>query len=267
MGVTMLLHRPAFCLALLMLAVPARAAVGVGDEAAQSAHYDRCLALTENNPSAALNDAGIWGRSGGGVPADHCAALALVGLRRYAEAGAALDTLARRKDTPPSMRAALFDQAGNAFMLAGDGVRAVASFSAALTLSASDPDLYSDLARAQALQKNWNEVVLDLNAALTMRPNRPDLLVLRAGAHRALGQLGAARDDIEAALALKRDAGALVERGLVKRQAGDMGGARRDFQAALAANPSPAVAAEARGHLDALSDDAPAPKAPAKPAR
>ena len=261
MGVTMLPHRlcQGFGFALLLLSAPAHAVPGAEDESAAASRYTRCLALSSSNPSSALNDAGLWSRSGGGVPAEHCAALALVGLHRYAEAGPRLDALARAKDTPAGLRPALFDQAGNAFLLAGEGARAVASLSAALTLSANDPDLFSDLARAQAMQKNWSEVVLDLNAALAMTPKRADLLVLRASARRALGQIIEAHHDIEAALAIRRDAGALVERGLLRRQAGDIGGARSDFRAALAAKPNAAVAAEARENLDALSDDAPKP--------
>jgi tetratricopeptide (TPR) repeat protein len=262
MGVTMLpdrlnrsFSRGRLALALLLPALGAHAAPGTADATAASAHYQRCLALGRTDAAAALADANSWSHSGGGIPAEHCAALALVGLHRYAEAGPKLDALARRKDTPAGLRAPLLDQAGNAFMLAGDSAHAVASFSGALTLTASDPDLYADLAQAQALQKNWSEVVLDLNAALTMAPKRADLLVLRASAHRALGQIPAALADIQAALKLKRDADTLVERGLLKRQAGDLGGARSDLRAALAANPSPAVAAEAKENLDALSED------------
>lgn len=255
----MLLHKLncGFAIAplLVMAAASAHAAAGTASEAAQAAHYHRCLARATSDPAAALKDADSWTRSGGGVAAEHCAAAALVGLHRYAEAGPRLDALARAKDTPAGLRAALFDQAGNAFLLAGDGAHAVASLSAALTLSGNDPDLLADLARAQALVKNWNEVVLDLNAALAIAPHRADLLVLRASAHRALGQTEAAREDIEAALAIHRDAGALVERGLLRRQIGDMAGARSDFHAALAASPSAAVAAEARENLDILGQD------------
>jgi tetratricopeptide (TPR) repeat protein len=244
-------------LLLFVAATSAHAAAGTSSEAAQAAHYDHCLALATSNPDAAWKDANGWTRSGGGVPAEHCAAAALVGLHRYAEAGPRLDALARAKDTPAGLRAALFDQAGNAFLLAGDGARAVESLSAALTLSGNDPDLLADLARAQALVKNWNEVVLDLNAALAISPHRADLLVLRASAHRALGQTEAARSDIEAALTMRRSAGALVERGLLRRQIGDMAGARSDLRAALAASPSAAVAAEARDDLEALGDEPP----------
>jgi tetratricopeptide (TPR) repeat protein len=253
----MLPFKLGFGFALVLFALPASAAPRAAGEAGQAAHYSRCLAQANAAPAAALNDANAWSHSGGGMAAEHCAALALVGLHRYGEAGPRLDALAREKNTPAGLRPALFDQAGNAFLLAGDGAKAVASLTAALTLSASDPDLYSDLARAQAMRKNWSEVVLDLNAALTMAPKRADLLVLRASAHRALGQLPAAQGDIEAAVAIRRDAGALLERGLLRRQLGDMAGARSDFHAAFAASPNKAVAAEAKENLDALSDDAP----------
>jgi tetratricopeptide (TPR) repeat protein len=214
-------------------------------------HYRLCLNASTANPSGALVDAEMWIKAGGGVPAEHCAALALVGLKRYGEAGAQLDRLAAAKDLPDmSLRTELFDQAGNAWLLAGNGAKAVESFSAALALSGGDPDLFTDLARAQAMRKNWPEVVLDMNAALAIAPHRPDLLVLRASARRALGKLGEALGDLDQALKLKPgDGGALVERGILKRQMSDIGGARRDFQAALKTSS----AAQAKENLDALN--------------
>jgi tetratricopeptide (TPR) repeat protein len=222
--------------------------------APDSAHYRRCLSDSGANPAGALADAEGWARSGGGVPAGHCAALALVSLKRYAEAGARLDRIARSPDVLDSeFRVALFDQAGNAWLLAGDGAHAVQSFSGALTLSANDADLFADLARAQAMRRDWHEVDLDLNAALQLTPRRADLLVLRASARRALKRYEDARTDIEAALQMKPgDGGALVERGLLRRQLGDIGGARRDFQTALK-TASGALAVEAKANLDDLS--------------
>jgi len=230
------------------------AAVGTAKPVADSAHYRRCLADSSANPGIALADAQAWSKSGGGVPAEHCAALALVGLKRYGEAGARLDKIAGGDGVPNAeFRTALFDQAGNAWLLAGDGAHAVQSFSAALTLSAGDADLFADMARAQAMVRNWHEVDLDLNAALQLSPRRADLLVLRASARRALKRYDEARNDIEAALKLKPgDGNALVERGLLRKQMGDLGGARRDFQAALK-NASSEAAAEARENLEALS--------------
>lgn len=250
---------PAVFLAMFFVGLPAGAAVRGPSSPAQggpsdSAHYRRCLADSNANPTIALTDAESWAKSGGGVPAQHCAALALVTLKRYVEAGARLDKMAADRGVPDiSFRVALYDQAGNAWLLAGDGAHAVQSFSAALALSAGDADLFADLARAQAMRKNWHEVDLDLNAALQLSPRRADLLVLRASARRALKQYEGARNDLEAALKLKPgDGDALVERGLLRRDLGDLGGARRDFQAALK-SASGETAALARENLGSLS--------------
>lgn len=212
-----------------------------------SVHYRRCMTA---KPAAALADAESWIKTGGGVPAQHCAANALVGLNRFAEAGTRLDKIAGGRDVPDAaFRAQLFDQAGNAWLLAGDGAKAVQSLSAALTLSGGDADLFADLARAHAMRRNWPEVVLDLNAALQLRHD-PELFVLRASAHRALKQFVEARSDLEAALKLHPgDGNALVERGLLRKQLGDLGGARRDFQAALKTD----AGAAAKENLDLLS--------------
>jgi len=232
---------------LLALVLPLSALAATPDPQ----HYRLCLNTAAANPTAALVDAEVWNKAGGGVPAQHCAALALVNLKRYVEAGARLDKLGAAKDLPDvSFRVELFDQAGNAWLLAGNGDKAVQSFSAALALSAGDPDLFADLARAQAMRKNWPEVVLDMNAALAITPHRPDLLVLRASARRALGKLAEARGDLDQALKFKPgDGGALVESGLLRRQIGDIGGARRDFQAALKTSS----AKDAKENLDALN--------------
>ena len=242
------LRRSTLFTVLLLVCVPAMAAQS------DAGHYRRCLADAETNPAAALADAESWIKSAGGVPAEHCAAVALVTLKRYAEAGGRLDRIAGGQGKlDASFRVALFNQAGNAWLLAGDGTRAVQSFSGALALSAGDADLFADLARAQAMRHDWQEVVLDLNAALQLAPRRADLLVLRASARRALKRYEDAKADIEAALKLKPgDGDALVERGLLRRQLGDLGGARRDFQAALKSSSGNA-AAQAKANLEDLT--------------
>jgi tetratricopeptide (TPR) repeat protein len=234
----------------LGLVLPAAA----GAAASDAAHYRRCMADSSANPTAALADAEGWSRAGGGVPAEHCAGSALFNLKRYADAGKRLDRAAASPaKLDAEFRVALFNQAGNAWLVAGDGARAIQSFSGALALSPGEADLFADLARAHAMRRNWHEVVLDLNAALQLSPRRPDLLVLRASARRALKSYHEAHLDLEAALKIKPDDGnALVERGLLRRQLGDIGGARRDFQAALK-TATGAVAADAKANLEDLS--------------
>jgi tetratricopeptide (TPR) repeat protein len=253
MRATMLPGLQIFATALLASLPLTAWAFGGAHAPSDSAHYRNCLSLTDLNPAAALTDAEHWAKSGGGVPAQHCAALALVNLKRYTEAGTRLDHIAADSRVPDvSFRAALYDQAGNAWLLAGDAAHAVQSFEAALALSAGDADLFADLARAQAMRHDWHEVDLDLNAALQLSPRRADLLVLRASARRALEHYAQARADIELALNLNPgDSNALVESGLLRKQLGDLGGAKRDFEAALK-TASGETAAQARQNLEAL---------------
>jgi tetratricopeptide (TPR) repeat protein len=220
---------------------------------ADAGRYRRCMSDSNANPAAALSDAEGWARAGGGVPAEHCAALSLITLKRYSEAAARLDRIAGERVPDTSFRVSLFDQAGNAWLLAGDGARAAQSFTTALSLSAGDPDLFADLARAHAMRKNWHEVDLDLNAALQLSPRRADLLVLRASARRALKRYADARADLDAALKLRPgDGDALVERGLLRKDLGDVNGAQRDFEAALK-SPNAETAAQAQENLQLLS--------------
>ena len=230
--------------------VPAAAATGVIAKAGEKLRYDNCLKETVSNPAAALDLATKW--NNGGPPAQHCAALALVGLKRYSEAAQKLDALGRAPGMG-ELRPALFDQAGNAWLLAGEISKAIASFEGALALSSRDPDTYVDLARAQAMQSDWPDVESDLNAALSLSPNRIDLLVLRASARRAQNLLTEARADIQSALAISPgNPDAMLERGSIERDSGNFVKARADFQSTLKLRPSPQTEDAAQRNLAAL---------------
>src|SRR3954470_19611369 len=71
--------------AALLIAGPALAA-NVVERAGEKLRYDNCLALAGLNPAAAFGAATKWAGERGGAPAEHCAAVALVGLKRYADA-------------------------------------------------------------------------------------------------------------------------------------------------------------------------------------
>ena len=200
------IYHGAFAAIALVLGVHTAHAASILERADAKLRYQECLNLTDHDPKAALDMATKWGKAKGGAPAQHCAAIALVSLKHYSEAAKRLDALGRAPDMG-NLRATVFDQAGNAWMLAGDARKAAASFSAALALSANDPDLYADLARAQAMLKQWSEVEADLNAALALAPKRTDLLILRASARQALGKLVQAREDADAALKLNPKSG------------------------------------------------------------
>jgi tetratricopeptide (TPR) repeat protein len=216
--------------------------------------YDRCLELTRRSAEEALNASVAWQNRGGGPAAAHCGALALVALKRYPEAAKRLDQLGHENLGDAQERATLFDQAGNAWLLAHRGGEATNSFLAALALSPRDPDLLADRARAAALLGDWKAADTNLCAALKLDGNRADLLVLRASARHALGRKAEARSDVEAALRIVPDyPEALLERGTLKLEAGDLKGAKTDWQTVVSRVPGSADAATAQQRLTALS--------------
>jgi tetratricopeptide (TPR) repeat protein len=213
--------------------------------------YDRCLELEKQNPQAALDAAQAWYVAKGGAAALHCEALSLTQMRRYPEAAGKLDDAAHQLDAKnPTMHAALYDQAGNAWMLAGNPQKAIASLSAALAFGPSDTDILADRARANAEARDWIGAEADLGAILALDPNRADVYVLRASARHAEGRRAEANSDIAHALAIYPGyPEALVERGAMKFEAGDPAGARADWQRVLTEAPNSDAGAAARQHL------------------
>ncbi|HEX4534755.1 MAG TPA: hypothetical protein VH000_11030, partial [Rhizomicrobium sp.] len=220
-------------------------------QAAQPAlTYDRCLTLVGSNASAAFSQASTWESAGGGAAAIHCEALALVSLRRYGEAATKLDTLGRSTKADATTRAAILDQAGNAWLLTKSASNAEASFTAALALAPRNADMLVDRARSRALAHNWSGADADLTSALAVVPTSAEVLVLRASARHALGQKAQARADIDRALDLRPGyAEALVERGALKQEAGDSIGAKADWQQVISSSPNTGAADSARAYL------------------
>ncbi len=222
--------------------------------------YSQCVALVQKNPVLAEERARAWQGEDGGLAAVHCSALALTALKRYAEAARKLDALARDRAITDNMdRAALYDQAGNAWMLADAANNAIQSFSWALAESPNDIDFLADRARARAMQRDWGGADADLSAAVLRDQNRVDLLVLRASARWSLGRKADAATDILRALELYPGyPGALVERGRMRYEAGDKAGARADWRKAASGTGDAADAA--RRNLAALDAESKAGK-------
>jgi tetratricopeptide (TPR) repeat protein len=225
--------------------------------AAQSAatfSYDTCLKMADRHPDEAYESAMAAKDSGGGIPAEHCAAVALVNLKEYGEAGKRLDELARRPGVESNeLRAMLLGQAGNAWILAGQPELAIASFTAALALLPGEAQFLIDRARASATLQKWAQAESDLTAALTAEPGSTEALVLRAGARRAQNNLKGAIGDVTQALLLEpNNVEALVERGLISMRQGNKGAARKDFAAVLATAPDSDAAASARKAIEKI---------------
>jgi tetratricopeptide (TPR) repeat protein len=216
---------------------------------AEEMTYEACVAMVERAPAAAEQKAAVWQTHGGGAAAMHCHALAFYGLHRYGDAARIFDTLGRNRDLTGPERAALFDQAGSAWLAADKPQEAVQSYTAALAEKPRDAALIEARARARGLAHDWRGSDADLSAALVQDQNRADLLVLRSSARWALGRKADAATDIVRALEIYPDyPPALLERGKMKYAAGDTAGALRDWQKA-AARGQGQTAVDARRYL------------------
>ena len=247
-------------------AEPARPATPRNAEA-DAATYDRCLKLAKQNPGAAQSLAQSWHERGGAHPADHCAAVALFGLKRYKEAATQLEVLGQAMATAPAgLRAGVFDQAGQAWLLAGDPVRAYAAAGEALVLQPNDPELLLDRAEAAASARYFDKALADLDRVLKADPSRVEALIYRASANRALDRLDPALADVEKALAqAPNSVPALLERGNIRRLKGDLAGARTDWERIGQLAPGGQADMAAKANIERLDRQGSA--APTKPSR
>ena len=220
---------------------------------AEGADYDRCLSMLNTDPAGAYAFADAWFATGGGEGAVHCKALADV-ERGDADVGAeAIDKLAGSSKAPAAARAAVFGQAGQAWLMARDPGRAMASATLALSLTPDDPDLLIDRSLASANLDRYQDALDDLTRALDLDPRRPDALVFRSAAWRHLNQPDLAQDDIDRALAQDPDnPDALLERGILRQRRGEREGAREDWEHTMQLAPDTATADLAQQNLQLL---------------
>lgn len=224
---------------------------------ADGPEMERCLGLLRTDPDGARDFAAQWAREEGGEGAAQCGALALLALGEPVRAAERLERLAASSRAGHAARAAVFAQAAQAWMMAGEMNRAFAAATQALTLTPDDADLLIDRAVALGSLGRYGEAVGDLDAALRVDGLRADALVFRAAAWRHLDRAEAARRDVERALAITPDSPeALLERGILRQLAGDTEGARMDWERAVELAPNSATADLAMQNL-ALSDAGP----------
>ena len=218
-----------------------------------AATYRLCLELARTNPEQGFEFAGRWLGLGGLEPARHCRAVALIGLKEYAEAASSLEELAVASKQPARLRAGMLAQAGQAWLLGADPGRALASLTAALGLVPKDPMLLIDRAGILADDGKYWEAIDDLNAALERNPNHTDALTYRASAYRLVDAPDLAREDAERALAINpRHLGALLERGILSRAAKRDADARKDWIRILELAPESGEADAARANLEKM---------------
>jgi regulator of sirC expression with transglutaminase-like and TPR domain len=227
--------------------------VALADTIDHARRYAECMALARRNPEEAFEAATAWAGLGGGDAAQHCAAVALMGLKLYADAAARFESVAQHTKGEATLKAELLAQAAQAWLLNNSPERARNVLTAALKLRPEDPELLIDRAAALAALTLYGEAVEDLTRAIALDPKRADSFAFRASAYRHLDQFNQAAADADRALALDRNhAAALLERGIIRRLTGDDAGARQDWLAVLRAAPGTPAADAAAANLEKM---------------
>lgn len=225
----------------------------MGKEIDHASQYRACMALIKNAPQEAFNTALNWRDLGGGEAAEHCIAVALIGLGQYAEAAGRLEKLADRAKQKAGVKAGLLAHAAQAWILAGQSSRAEAVLTVALKLTPEDSILMIDRAQARAGNKDYAGAIDDLSNAIKLEDRRADAFVFRASAYRLLDKLELALADVERALALQPGhPDGLLERGNLRRLRQNDDGARKDWLAVIQSDPSSPAADAARRNLESM---------------
>ena len=225
---------------------------------ADSPDYEECLGKLRDDAQGALAFAEAWEARGGGDGARHCSALGLLALGEPVRAAGRLEALGSRGRAGPAARAAVYGQAGQAWTVAGQPVRAHGAFTLALALTPDDPELLVDRAIAAGTLRRFADALADTDRALALDGQRTEALVFRAAALRQLDRRQEALRDIQQALAIEPGSPeALLERGILRQLQGDVAGARADWESVVANSPDSGAADLAQQNL-ALNEAGPA---------
>lgn len=229
--------------------------------------YRACMDRVATNAQAALDEARAWQKQGGGHPAGHCAAAAMMQLGQVQAAAQALQALADDpNERDRSLRASLFAQAAHAWLSADEPEKAQAAAQRGLDIVNDQPDLLVLHARALAEQRRFSDAVSDLNraidvwtadtAAVSTSVALADAYVFRASALRQMRAVDAAAADLKRALAIvPNHPEGLLELGIVNALQGDREGAKKAWMATIAADPKTPAAEEARINLDRIAQE------------
>ena len=199
------------------------------------ARYQDCIGLISIAPGTAFEAAIAWEAEGGGPPARHCTALALIALGSEEEGASRLEALAQEPGAgEPPLLAEILAQAASAWILVGRPAQAERVLDRAIKLSPANPDLFLARAEARALQEKGRDARADVDRAIKLNPLEPEAYVFRANLKRNQSQTADALVDLTTALDLApQNLNALMERGQLHEAKGDKSAARRDYIAVL----------------------------------
>lgn len=217
--------------------------------------YQRCMDLARHEPEKGLAAARVWqDEPDAAAAADHCAAEALIGLERYAEAARQLQRLSDR--VAESQKGSLLADVGWTWMMAERPEKAYEAQTTALEQQPENIELYIDRSIALADMGRYWESVDDLNRAHDLEPDRIDILTLRASAYRRVEAPQLALDDVLRARELSPDdPGLKIQEGIMRAELGQDARAATLWQKVINAQPGTRAARTAQENLEQLGKD------------
>jgi tetratricopeptide (TPR) repeat protein len=228
---------------------------------AEPPRYAQCMDLaTGAAPTKGQEDAVKWRGEGGGFLASQCLGVAYANQQKWSAAAGAFEEAATGAELKKDNRSGTYwAQAGNAWLAAGDAVKARKAIDAALvtnTLTGLDQgEARLDRARALVAAGDMEGARSDIDRALELAAADPLAWLLSATLARRGGDLPRAAKDIAQALRLSPDdASVQLEAGNVAGLSGNAVDARAAFKRAIALAPGSAVSAAAQKGLDQLGN-------------
>jgi len=216
--------------------------------------YDDCVALVGADPARAEVEAHRWVQAGGGTPAQHCRALALLAQGAGRRAAELMVTIAADDRTlPDEVRSEMLIEAGEIYLGLGELALGRGVAARALVLAREPRAALTLSARLKAEQGDWRGAVNDLDGALARGEPDAGLLVLRASARLHLGERAAARADLLRATGIAPElASVWLERGTLEALSGDRDAARAAWLKAIELDRDGTVGAAARLRLQKM---------------
>lgn len=217
--------------------------------------YAECMDLATGDPSQGVSAASKWRVEGGGMLARQCLGVAYANQKRWPSAAAAFEEAAREAESAHDVRSANYwAQAGNAWLAAGEPVKARAALDAALAsghltgLALGEARL--DRARVLVAAGDMEGARGDLDRALADARADPLAWLLSATLARRQGDLVRAKADIAEALRRAADDPQVqLEAGNIAATAGDEAGARTAWGRVVELAPGSPAAESARKAL------------------
>lgn len=236
-------------------------------DALTEGRYRACVARVRENPEQAIQAASAWRVDGGGLYARLCLGLAYVALERWSPAATAYEqAAAEAQRVGDARRADFLVQAGNAWIAAGEPTRAVLALDAALaTTNLTDElrgEVHLDRARAMVALGNLTAARQDIDRAVALVPGDALAWYLSAELARRENNLVRAQTDIQRALSLAGDNPDIVLlAGTIAGQRGDAQRAEQLYRRVAEGAPNTDAGRAAQASLATL----PTRTAPAQP--